>query len=198
VHLTRTTRFSRRNLPHWEVEGGRYFVTVRCADSLPHEAIARLAGIQEALAAVEPRSGQFADLQRRYFSTMEKYLDAASGACVLRDERAACAVVAEFSALTEWQIDVPHYTVMPNHWHAMIITREGCRHSLSAVMKRMKGRSAHAIRAAVGGKGAVWQREWFDRWMRSNAELEKCVAYIRNNSVKAGLARDWSEHPWTK
>jgi len=44
----------------------------------------------------------------------------------------------------------------------------------------------------------VWQREWFDRWIRDEAEWEKCVAYIRNNPVKAGLARTWVEHPWTK
>jgi len=65
-------------------------------------------------------------------------------------------------------------------------------------MKRLKGRTARRIRALLGGRGPVWQREWFDHWMRSDAEWEKCVAYIRNNPVKAGLAPIWSDHRWTQ
>lgn len=198
VRLNQTIRFARRNLPHWEVEGGRYFVTVRCADSLPAEAAARLAEIQRALHAVEARSDQFANLQRRYFATMEKFVDAGHGACILRQPRAAEAVVAEFRALADWQIDVPHYAVMPNHWHALLVPTTGCPRSLSEVMKRLKGRSARNIRRVVGGSGAVWQREWFDRWMRDDAEWDKCVAYIHHNAVKAGLVDQWSDFAWAK
>ena len=198
MQLRHTVRFTRRNLPHWEVEGGRYFITVRCADSLPREVTLRLLEVQQALHAVEPRSEVYAQLQRRYFATMEKHLDAGHGACVLRISGAAEILVAEFEALAEWQVAVPHLTIMPNHWHALMVPAPGCVHSLSDIMKRVKGRSALGIRAKLGGRGAVWQREWFDRWMRSDAEWEKCVAYIRNNPVKAGLASDWREHPWTK
>jgi len=65
-------------------------------------------------------------------------------------------------------------------------------------MKRLKGRTAKRIRGALGGSGAFWQREWFDRWMRDDAEWERCAAYIRNNPVKAGLAEKWEAHPWTR
>jgi hypothetical protein len=34
--------------------------------------------------------------------------------------------------------------------------------------------------------------------MRDDAEWDRSVAYIRQNPVKAGLARTWQEHPWTK
>jgi REP element-mobilizing transposase RayT len=193
-----TTRFTRGKLPHWEVLNGRYFVTVRCADSLPERVVSRLAEIHESLSLIEPRSDQFAALQRTYFRMMEKYLDAGTGACRLSDLRAAEIIVEELNALHAWQIDVPHFSIMPNHWHAMFVPRRECSRSLTEILRRVKGRSARAINLLFGDSGQFWQREWFDRWMRSDAEFEKCVAYIRNNPVKAGLVRRTEDHPWTK
>ena len=186
-----TVRFTRRNLPHWEVRAGRYFITVRCADSLPTEAILRLGEIHEALLNTEPQSKQCETLRRRYFITMEKYLDAGLGSCPLKEARAAATMVAEFAALTQIGITVPHFTVMPNHWHALAVFPEKDSPALGFVMKRLKGRAAKAIGASVGGSGPVWQREWFDRWMRSDAEMEKCIRYIQNNPVKAGIVPNW-------
>ena len=65
-------------------------------------------------------------------------------------------------------------------------------------MKRIKGRTGKTIRSITGGNGAIWQREWFDRWIRNDYEWQKTIAYIRNNPVKAGIAPTWQEHPWTQ
>lgn len=196
--MAQTTRFTRRHLPHWEVEQGRYFVTVRCADSLPKVAVLRLDELTQSLRLIAPRSAQFIALQRETFLTSEKYLDAGYGACPLRQPATAQVMLDELASLADWQVFVPHFTIMPNHWHVMLIPGPQCPYTLSAVMKRIKGRTAKSLRGLIGGEGPVWQREWFDRWMRDDAGWEKCVAYIRNNPVKAGLARTWSEHPWTK
>ena len=196
--MAQTIRFHRRHLPHWEIEAGRYFVTVRCADSLPQAAVLRLREISVNLSRIAPQSAQFHALQRQSFLTLEKYLDAGVGSCPLSHPAAARVVAEEFAALSDWSVSVPHFTIMPNHWHALLTPGPGCLHSLSAVLKRIKGRTAKRIRAAIGGHGPLWQREWFDRWMRADAEWEKCVTYIRNNPVKAGLVPVWSEHPWTK
>ncbi len=175
-----TNRFTRRKLPHWEVQHGRYFVTVRCADSLPRAAAGRLTAIHDSLRLIEPRSDQFAALQREYFLSLEKYLNAGHGACVLAQSVVAGIVVAELTALTNWEIDVPHYSIMPNHWHEILIPSNHSR-SLSQIMRRIKGRSARAVNAVLSQSGAFWQPEWFDRWMRTETEYEKCVLYIRNN-----------------
>lgn len=194
-----TTRFSHRHLPHWEVEGGRYFITVRCADSLPQDAVLRLCELAESLRNIAPRSSQFAMHQREIFRTLEKYLDSGHGSCPLGDANAAQIVRDEFVALADdWRITVPHFTIMPNHWHVMLVPERNAPPSLSAIMKRLKGRTARRLRAQVGGTGPVWQREWFDRWVRNDAEWAKCVAYIQNNPVKAGLVKTWTDHPWTK
>ena len=196
--LVRTTLYRRGKLPHWEIEHGRYFITVRLGDSLPNATVDQLREVHRAITAIDARSDAFIKLQRRYFQTMEKYLDAGSGACLLREPRHAAAVVDEFAALHDWAVDVPHYTVMPNHLHALVVPRAGCGHSLADIMKRLKGRIAHHIRRSVPGDSPLWQREWFDRWLRSESEWDKFVAYIRGNPVKAHLVAHWQDHPWTK
>ena len=198
MRLVETTRFRRGRLPHWEIKNGRYFVTVRLADSLPSPIVSRLQEIHRALSAIAPASDQFATLQRQYFRTMEKYLDAGTGACLLRDAAHAATVRSELLALEEWNVAAPHFTIMPNHWHALLVPALGCAHSLVEIMKRVKGRTGLGIRAVTKTSGALWQREWFDRWMRDDYEWEKTVAYIRNNPVKAGLAATWQEHRWTQ
>lgn len=196
--MAQTTRFTRRNLPHWEVEAGRYFVTVRCADSLPCSAVVRLAELHASGASIEPRSADFTAWQRQLFRSLEKYLDAGNGCCPLRGGRAARIVIDEFAALGELHVAIPHFTIMPNHWHALLVPSAQCVHPLSAILKRIKGRTARNLRRLHGGAGAIWQREWFDHWIRTEAEWERCVAYIRNNPVKAGLVAEWPDHAWTK
>jgi REP element-mobilizing transposase RayT len=188
-----TIRFTHRKLPHWEVESGRYFITVRCADSLPRATVLRLQELHRGLGHIAPRSPEFAAEQRRLFQTMEKYLDAGLGSCPLRRTDCARIVTEELAALVDWDV-----SVMPNHWHALLIPGSANAYSLSAIMKRVKGRTAKRIRTLIGGQGAVWQGEWFDRWVRDEAEWNRIVTYIQNNPVKAGLAGTWSDHPWTR
>jgi REP element-mobilizing transposase RayT len=129
---------------------------------------------------------------------MEKYLDTGVGSCPLSNPLAADLVVQELVTLGKIGIEVPQYTIMPNHWHALLVPLNDDWIGFGATMKRVKGRTARAIRGIVGGEGPVWQREWFDRWVRDEAEWKRCVSYVRNNPIKAGLASDWREHSWTR
>ena len=150
-----TTRFTRGRLPHWEVERGRYFVTVRCHDSLPREVVARLQEIQSSLRRVEARSDEFVQLQRRYFFTMEKFLDAGSGSAPLRRDEAAAALVAAFAALPDEGVSVPHFAIMPNHWHALLEPVGAESIDLHRVMTRLKGRTSRAVNLALGRSGML-------------------------------------------
>ena len=198
MRLTETVRLTRRRLPHWEVEGGRYFVTVRCADSLPAEIVARLSENHWEMSKTPARSAAFVAARREFFRLLEKHLDAGVGSCPLREPAAAAVVVEELQKLSDWEIDAPHYSVMPNHWHALLVPSDAEAHSLSAIMKRLKGRTARRIRRFIPGGGPFWQSEWFDRWIRDETEWSRIVAYIRNNPVKAGLASTWQMHGFTK
>jgi len=87
---------------------------------------------------------------------------------------------------------------MPNHWHALIIPPRETARPLATIMKRVKGRSGLRINRTREQSGPVWQREWFDHWIRNDAEWDKTVRYIQNNPVKAHLVARWQDHLWTR
>jgi hypothetical protein len=57
-------------------------------------------------------------------------------------------------------------------------------------MHRIKSVSAHEI-----GR-QVWQREYFDRVMRSDEDVRKKCEYICQNPVRARLVRSVEEYRW--
>lgn len=105
--MAQTIRFTRRHFPHWEVEQGRYFITVRCADSLPREAGLRLIELAGAQHLIDPRTAQFAAHQRIVFRILEKYLDSGFGSCPLHEPRVARILCEELTALHDWQVSCP-------------------------------------------------------------------------------------------
>lgn len=91
--------------------------------------------------------------------------------CILRDHGGRY-------ALASW-------CIMPNHVHVVVEQFPG--HKLSSVVQAWKSVSAHAINKREGRRGAVWQREYFDRFMRTEEQFARTVHYVENNPVAAGL-----------
>jgi REP element-mobilizing transposase RayT len=64
-------------------------------------------------------------------------------------------------------------------------------------MKTFKGRTARRCNQVLGRAGAFWQTDWFDRWIRDEAEWSRVRDYIHNNPIKAGLAKaDGDAYRW--
>ena len=78
--------------------------------------------------------------------------------------------------------------VMPDHAHLIFTVYE--EFPLPLVTQQMKSVSAHEI----GGR--VWQRESFDRILRSDEDLRKKCEYICQNPVRAGLVSSVEEYRW--
>ena len=155
-----TTSFWRNQLPHWEVAAGTYFFTIRCAGSLPKAVAERVAAIHRELQQIEPASEEFLQLQRQYFLTTEKYLDAGHGFCPFRDPRCCEEVVAALTNLAEVGWRVRHYAILPNHIHALLTTSDtAC--DMKTVWQRWKGRTARSCNEILGRRGTFWQRDWF-------------------------------------
>ena len=182
-------RYWRTQLPHWEVECGVYFITIRCAGSLPRVIIQRLSEIQQSLAVIEPASDEFALLQRRYFMTIEKYLDSGQGFAPFKDPRCCHLVVDRFRDLQVQGWDVRHFVIMPNHVH-LVVWAKGAT-AMAETWKRWKGRISHDANQVLGRSGSFWQRDWFDRVMRSEAETIRVIRYVHNNPIKAGLGEGY-------
>ena len=67
---------------------------------------------------------------------------------------------------------------------------------LSELLHSIKSFSAHRINEIEAKKGAVWERERFDRYVRSDRDLEEKFHYILRNPWDAGVAGQNEDYPW--
>jgi REP element-mobilizing transposase RayT len=69
--------------------------------------------------------------------------------------------------------------VMDDHAHALVQPQLGT--SGRRLARAWKGMTAQRLVKEQGRSTPVWQREYFDRWMDSERQVEACVEYIRHN-----------------
>ncbi|HEX7809585.1 MAG TPA: transposase, partial [Thermoanaerobaculia bacterium] len=81
--------------------------------------------------------------------------------------------------------------VMPDHVHLIVTPYQAV--SLAVILQRMKSASAFRVNRLLGRAGALWQRESFDRILRSNEKLEQKRQSIFENPVRAGLVEKAEE-----
>lgn len=87
------------------------------------------------------------------------------------------------------------WCVMPNHVHVVLEQSE--RHPLSAVKHSWKSFTANQINRIHNRRGAVWMREYFDRFMRDDHHLATTIAYVERNPVAAGYVPRAEVWPWS-
>ncbi len=170
--------YSRGYLPHVDVPGLIQSITFRLADSLPHDVLDRLAG------------EKLDDAERR--KRIDAFLDAGHGECLLARPETAQIVEDALLHFDGERYRLIAWCVMPNHVHVLIETRAG--HPLAEVIHSWKSFTAKEINKALGRSGEIWQREYFDRYIRDDRHLQAAVNYIEENPVKAKLvtsAEDW-------
>ena len=175
-------------LPHWEQPGATYFVTFRLADALPQKKLEawKLERANWIEAHPKPWTEEVErDYHDRFSSTIEHWLDAGYGSCVLRDSRVA-RVVGDALNHFEGERCVQHaWVVMPNHVHALFSLLGS--HTLEGLLHSWKSFTANLIHAGMNTHGRLWQRDYFDRLIRDQTHFNNCVRYLRKNPAKAGL-----------
>ena len=114
-------------------------------------------------------------------------LDAGHGRCLLRDPTTAEVVETALFDGDDCYYDLLAWVIMPNHVHVLILPAPDQR--LPDIVQRWKSWTARLINRLRGEKGTIWQREYFDRYMRDDAHVAAAIAYIEDNPVKAGLAK---------
>ncbi|MDP6524910.1 MAG: hypothetical protein QGH15_11870 [Kiritimatiellia bacterium] len=195
-----TLSFRRRNLPHWVVADGTYFVTFRLKGTLPlgvvREYEERLNALLEAGADRETLASE----QRRHFCRIEAILDDPHHKVQdLRDDRIAELVMGGFEWLSkdrQWRIYAA--VVMPNHVHCCLRNFGGRSEKLASDIGSVKKYVARRANQILGREGQFWQNENFDHWCRSEDKVEGCVRYVLTNPVKAGFVDDVREWSWIR
>jgi REP element-mobilizing transposase RayT len=129
----------------------------------------------------------------------------------LRRPEAAAAVVRGWKRFGCERYDLIAWVVMPNHVHVLIRAYSGV--PLAKIVQSWKSYSAREIQALAGAPlGApstssanlppptptsIWQRDYWDRYIRDEKHFAAVVEYIHQNPVKAGLVRRPEDWAWS-
>ncbi|TAJ38351.1 MAG: transposase [Reyranella sp.] len=167
---------SRGYLPHFDSEDIVQFLTFRLADSLPAEATVKLRQ------ATHPES------------LRDDMLDRGWGACWLRSDPIASLVEQAFLAFDGARYRLHAWIIMPNHVHVLLTVFPGF--ALGGVVGSWKRYTAREANKILGRAGAFWQDDYWDRFIRNEDHFAATVAYIDQNSVKAGLVSAAGLWPW--
>jgi REP element-mobilizing transposase RayT len=173
---------SRGRLPHWEVDDAIYFITFRLRDSLPRHVAAALLEERMRLVRGSCTNAERVKLEVAFFVRLDTHLDAHHGSCLLREHGEIVASALKYFDGQRYRLH--SWCVMPNHVHVMVHVEVG--REVPRILHSWKSYTAHVI-----GKGVIWQREYFDRVIRSPREFADTGEYIRGNPRKAGL-REWA------
>jgi RecG-like helicase/REP element-mobilizing transposase RayT len=96
--------------------------------------------------------------------------------------------------------------VMPDHVHMLIepaiLEREPGTdtpifHKLTDILHSLKSFTAHEIVQAGWPDQRVWEKESFDRLIRSEADLQEKFEYVVGNPQEAGLVGPEEDYPWS-
>jgi len=211
--------FYRRHLPHWRQDGAHYFVTFRLADALPQSKLRELEAIAREFAA--NHGVRWADVQygqkcqgqaisskawesfaRDSMQRVEKWLDQGMGSCVLRRREIANIVADALHHFDEVRYELGGYVIMPNHVHLVIRPLLPNSHPLEKILQSRKRRTSQEINAVLQRAGTLWQEESFDRIVRDEEHLYRCIQYIGDNPRRAGLpvvgSIRWVRPQWRK
>ncbi|MCK6491288.1 MAG: transposase, partial [Planctomycetes bacterium] len=172
-------------LPHFDQAGVFQAITFRLADSLPRQVLTSL--IRE---AEERHPGDEAAQAEDRHRRVEVLLDAGWGSCRLRQDAAAIAVGDALAHGDGRSYDLLAWVVMPNHVHALIRQHPGG--VLASIVRSWKVVSAKRL-----GGGRLWQRDYWDRYIRDERHFQRCIAYIHANPVQAGLVASAERWRWS-
>jgi len=95
-------------------------------------------------------------------------------------------------------------SVMPDHVHLLFEPQvkeqgdadESLFWSLTEILQPIKSSTAHRINKARRTTGPIWEKESFDRMIRSESDLQEKFTYICRNPWNAGVARQGEDYPW--
>lgn len=82
------------------------------------------------------------------------------------------------------------YVVMPNHIHILIYLPLENTHSVSEIVRSVKGPST-AIHRELGGNGPLWHKGFHDEIIRNDKHLEETRRYIAENPTRWKNLEPW-------
>ena len=86
------------------------------------------------------------------------------------------------------------FVLMPDHFHALISVPPGI--SVEKAVQLIKGGFSYRARKELGFQSEIWERGFSDEYVADFDGFRARCRYIRQNPVRAGLARVTKEYPY--
>ena len=86
------------------------------------------------------------------------------------------------------------YCLMPDHLHLLLSPSESC--NIIDFVGGVKSLSQRQLRYA-GVQGTVWQKSFYDRFLRREEDIPIAVKYVLANPFREGLVDDWHKYPYS-
>ena len=87
-------------------------------------------------------------------------------------------------------LELDEYIIMPNHMYGIITITEMSSSAkaptLGQIVQAFKGATTHQIRTTCLSEFA-WQRDYFERIIRKDGDLDRSRQYIMNNPIRWSL-----------
>lgn len=119
------------------------------------------------------------------------------GSCLLREPCSAALLANAMHHFDCQRYELGAYVILPNHFHAIVRPLVCTDHPLESILWSWKQFSARQINEQRCGTGELWQDERYDRIVRDEDRLYRCVQYIGRNPAKANL-RDQEYRRWLR
>ena len=124
------------------------------------------------------------------------------GSCLLKRHDIARKVCEALHFFDGDRYELGAYVVMPNHVHLLVRTLQPKEHPLETILQSRKRHTAQSINRYLSRAGTLWQEESFDRIVRDEEHLWRCIQYIGRNPKLANLPREdcprWVPTTWEK
>ena len=168
---------SRGYLPHFNGGEIAQTVTFRLHGSLPQELVART---RQELRRLPPDEAA-AELRQR----LEEYLDHGHEPTWLSRPEVAGLVQDAMLHFDGQRYRLLAWAIMSNHVHAMLMPM--APRDLSDILFSWRSYTANQANKLLERRGAFWDRDYFDRFVRNEQHPANAMAYIEMNPVRAGL-----------
>jgi len=199
--------YYKRTLPHFQDEGMTYFITFRLAFTLPENVLQKIRVKRLEFNQIFDKltHEEKIDMQKEYFyqniisfdELVEKY-----------QNQTDWIKIPEISDIIQCSLfyhdgkkyDLVAFTLMPNHVHLILTPLKNINqtdYSISGIMHSIKSYSAKKCNQILKQEGQFWYHENFEHTIRDNNDMQRCLDYVINNPVKAGLVEEWTDWKYT-
>lgn len=192
-----------RNLPHWRQKGATYFVTFNLADALPTAKRQQLQSMRRECEHNHPPprdEAAWTEYAKTVFRLVDKWMDAGSGCCWLRNESYANELHRCILHFHQQRYEIGCRVIMANHCH--LVMRPFESFDLEQELGSIKSVSANFVNKREKQDGSLWQQESYDRIIRDEEHLYRVVQYIGNNPLRARIPESqwhrWMNPDWQK